>query len=86
MIPAPTPSPVPTSQRPLNGAVLSGTSLLVYGLATYLGAPVEVAVPASLVVGGALSTIGDAARKRIENRPPESFVGEIALALLARIG
>ena len=86
MQPTPNPTPVPTSQRPLNGAVLSGTSLAFYGLAIYFGAPVELAVPLALAVGGALSTIGDAARGRLERQPPTTFAGEIAMKLFARVG
>jgi len=79
-------TPVPTSQRPLNGAVLSGTALLAYTVATYYGAPVELAVPAALAVGGTLSTVGDAARGRLEKQPPASFIGELLMKLLARVG
>lgn len=80
------PDPVPTSQRSINGTVLSGAALSAYGLATYYGAPGELAVAGALAVGALFSTLGDASRGRLEKNPPKTFTGEVVLKLLARIG
>ena len=87
----PNPSPVPTSQRPFNGAVLSGAALLAHGVATAYGAPEVLAIPGALAVGAILSTVGDAARGRLERRPGQpqvarSFLAEVLLKLFARAG
>ena len=84
----PNPSPVPTSQRPFNGAVLSGAALLAHGVATAYGAPEVLAIPGALAVGAILSTVGDAARGRLARQPDaeRSFLAEIALKLFARAG
>ena len=88
MQPAQNVNPVPTSQRPVNGAVLSGAALLVYGVAVAKGVPEVFAVPAALAVGAVLSTIGDAARGRLEQptEKPRGFLAEVLLKLFSRAG
>lgn len=85
--PVPT-SPVPTSQRPINGAVLSGAAMLAHGVATAYGVPEVLAIPGALVVGAILSTVGDAARGRLEQSPekPRGFLAEVLLKLFSRAG
>jgi len=97
MLPTPIPeSPVPTSQRPINGAIAGGGALLFDQLArvalvallpTELAPIVAVASPLiGMVASGVMATVGDVARSQIIERPPVTFVGKLTLGLLARIG
>jgi len=79
-------SPVPTSQRPLNGAVLSGMALAMYAAAIYFGAPEFVAAPAALAVGAALSTAGDWARGELTAPVPKIGIAKLFYMLAARAG
>ncbi len=89
-------SPVPTSQRPINGAVSGGGALIVaelakVGLASVLPpelAPLApIAAPlAGMVTSAIMATVGDVARSQIVERPPTTFLGKLLLGLLARIG
>ena len=87
-------SPVPTSQRPLNGAVSGGGALLIDQLAravlTHNGVAPELsavlAPVAGMVTSGVMATVGDAARAQIESQPPQTFVGRLFFGLLSRIG
>ncbi len=89
-------SPVPTSQRPINGAVAGGGALLVNEIAKIvlatslppdLAALAPVAAPlAGMATSAVMATVGDVARSQIVERPPQSFVGKLLLGLLARIG
>lgn len=87
-------SPVPTSQRPLNGAISGGGALLIDQVARAVLAangisPELTAVispVAGVVTSGIMATVGDAARAQIEAAPPVTFIGRLFFGLLARIG
>lgn len=86
-------SPVPTAQRPINGAVSGGTAIGIDALSRYLLAgliPAELAMVAAPVLGiifsSAFAVIGDVCRSRLVASPPTSILGEIVLKIGARIG
>lgn len=93
MVPQQVSSPVPTSQRPINGAMAGGGALLGDALARLLLVglvPAEV-VPilapiAGVAVSGTMATVGDAARTQLIERPPRTFLGRVLFGALARVG
>ena len=95
MIPVPQ-SPVPTAQRPINGAIAGGGALLFDQLARVtfelllpVGSEAVTTVASPLVgmaVSAAMATVGDVARSVIVENPPTTFWKKLLLGLASRIG
>lgn len=75
---------IPTSQRPLNGALAGAGAMLGAHLARKYGLGEELAVPIGLVISAVQATLGDWARGLLES--PVHPVARLPLMLLARIG
>ena len=79
------PSVVPTSQRPLNGAISGGLALATMAVLSAHGVPPELANLAGLAASGAAATFGDWSRGELE-RGITNPLAKLALMLFARVG
>jgi len=93
MQPTPNPTPVPTSQRPLNGFISGAAAQLVGNMATgyMIASGLDPASAATLgtvagsIVSGIFATIGDLARGALE-QPSVPWWAKTLLQVPARIG
>lgn len=75
---------IPTSQRPLNGALAGAGAMLGAHVARKYGLGEELAVPIGLVISAVQATLGDWARGLLEE--PVHAAVRLPLMLLSRIG
>jgi len=79
---------VPTSQRPLNGALAGAGALAGWYLARRYGVPEELAPVLGLAISAGQATLGDWARGMLAELPPGVAwgVARLPLLLAARLG